>query len=103
MAVTTESRLSPPTSAAPMTRGRDAFHQAAALVLLTQAALWAFLIFRWATFSRFNWTAYPAELVLAAWPPLIAYALYGLLLAWALAAAVGLLRGAGWGARAGLA
>ena len=103
MAVTTESRLSPPTSAASMTRGRDAFHQAAALVLLTQATLWAFLLFRWATFSRFNWTAYPAELVLAAWPPLIAYALYGLLLAWALAAAVGLLRGAGWGARAGLA
>ena len=29
MAVSTESRLSPPTTAAPLTRGRDAFHQAA--------------------------------------------------------------------------
>ena len=103
MAVSTESRLNPPALAAPMTRGRDAFHQAAALLLLTQAALWAFLLFRWATFSRFNWTPYPAELVLAEWPPLVAYGLYGLLLVWALAAAVGLLRGAGWGARAGLA
>ncbi len=103
MAVSTESRLSPPTTTAPLTRGRDAFHQAAAVVLLTQAALWAFLLFRWATFSRFNWTAYPAELVLAEWSPLVAYALYGLLLVWALAAAVGLWRGAGWGARAGLA
>ena len=103
MAVSTEPRLSPPTTAAPLTRGRDAFHQAAALVLLPPAPLWAFLLFRWATFSRFNWTPYPAELVLAAWPPLAAYALYGLLLVWALAAAGGLLRGAGWGARAGLA
>jgi spermidine/putrescine transport system permease protein len=92
MAVSTEPRLNPPALAAPLTRGRDAFHQAAALVLLTQAALWAFLLFRWATFSRFNWTPYPAELVLADWSPLVAYGLYGLLLVWAAAAAVGLLR-----------
>ena len=103
MAVSTESRLNPPALAAPMTRGRDAFHQAAALLLLTQAALWAFLLFRWATFSRFNWTPYRAELVLAEWPPLVAYGLYGLLLVWALAAGVGLWRGARWGQRAGLA
>ena len=103
MAVSTESRLSPPTTAAPLTRGRDAFHQSAAVLLLTQAALWAFLLFRWATFSRFNWTPYPAELVLAEWSPLVAYALYGLLLIWALAAAVGLLRGAVPGPRLGLA
>ena len=103
MAVSTESRLSPPTTAAPLTRGRDAFHQAAAVLLLTQAALWAFLLFRWATFSRFNWTPYPAELVLAEWSPLVAYALYGLLLVWALVTGIELLRGVGWAQRLGLA
>ena len=72
MAVSTESRLNPPAPVPALTRGRDAFHQAAALILLTQAALWAFLLFRWATFSRFNWTPYPAELVLAEWSPLVA-------------------------------
>ncbi len=102
MAVTTESRLSPPPASAPMTRGRDAFLQVAAIVLLFQAAFWAFLLFRWATFSRFNWTPYPAELVLAQASPLIAYGLYGLLLAGALAGAAGLLRGAGWGRAVGL-
>ncbi len=103
MAVSTEPRLNPPALAAPLTRGRDAFHQAAALVLLTQAALWAFLLFRWATFSRFNWTPYPAELVLAEWSPLVAYGLYGLLLVWALVTGIGLLRGVGWAQRLGLA
>ena len=91
MAASTDPRLNPPTTAAPMTRGRDAFHQAAAVVLLTQAALWAFLLFRWATFSRFNWTPYPAELLLAQLPPLAVYGLYGLLFAWPLAAGVGMI------------
>jgi len=103
MAVTTEPRLSPPTTAEPMTHGRDAFQQAAGYLLLTQTALWAFLLFRWATFSRFNWTAYPAELALARLSPLVAYALYGLLLAGAAAAAVGLWRGAAWARPLGLA
>jgi len=103
MAVSTESRLNPPADIPALTRGRDAFHQAAALVLLTQAALWAFLLFRWATFSRFNWTPFPAELVLAEWSPLVAYVLYALLLVWALAATVGLWRGGALGPRLGLA
>ena len=103
MAVSTDPRLNPSVTTAPMTRGRDAFHQAAAAVLLTQVALWAFLLFRWATFSRFNWTPYPAELALAKLPPLLVYGLYGLLLAWALAAGAGLWREAGWGRRLGLA
>lgn len=103
MAASTDTGLSPQTpQPALMTRGRDAFHQAAAVVLLAQAALWAFLLFRWATFSRFNWTAYPAELALAKLPPLVAYGLYGLLLAAALAAGVGLLRDARWAGRLGL-
>ena len=103
MAVTTDTGLSPRPSAAPMTRGRDPFHQVAAILLLTQTALWAFLLFRWATFSRFNWNAYPAELTLAQWPPLLVYGLYGLLAAWTAVAAAGLLREARWGRAAGLA
>lgn len=103
MAVTTDTGLSPRPSAAPMTRGRDPFHQVAAILLLTQTALWAFLLFRWATFSRFNWNAYPAELTLAQWPPLLVYGLYGLLAVWTAVAAAGLLREARWGRAAGLA
>ncbi len=103
MAVSTDTGLNPQPLAAPMTRGRDAFHQAAAYLLLTQAALWAFLLFRWATFSRFNWTAYAAELTLAQWSPLLVYGLYGLLAVWAGVTAVGLLRRARWGRAAGLA
>ena len=37
-----------------MTAGHDAFLRAAAYLFLGQAALWAILLFRWATFSVFN-------------------------------------------------
>ena len=95
MAVSTDTGLSPRATATPMTAGRDAFGQAAAILLLTQVALWLFLLFRWATFSRFNWTPYAAELILAGWSPLAGYLVYGLLAVWAGAAALVAWRGAG--------
>ena len=33
-------------------------------------ALWAFLLFRWMTFSAFDWNPLPAELALATLPPI---------------------------------
>ncbi len=96
MAVSTDTGLSPRATATPMTAGRDAFGQAAAILLLTQVALWLFLLFRWATFSRFNWTPYAAELILAGWSPLAGYLVYGLLAVWAGAAALVAWRGAGF-------
>jgi spermidine/putrescine transport system permease protein len=79
-----------------MTRGRDAYLSAAALVFLGQALLWFVLLFRWATFSQFDWQPQAAELALAQFPPLVAYLLFGISLVVTLMAAVGLLREARW-------
>ena len=94
MAATSQTRLSPPTTpSVRLTRGRDPYHQAAAVILLGQALLWLFLLFRWATFSVINWQPMPAELALAEWPPVLAYVLFGGLLALNLAAGLALWRG----------
>lgn len=103
MAVSTRSRLSPPTVSPAMTRGADAFLRAAALVFLVQALLWLALLFRWATFSQFDWQPQAAELALAQYPPLVAYILFGVSLAASLAAGIGLLREARWARPLGLA
>jgi spermidine/putrescine transport system permease protein len=103
MALASKSRLSLPTTPAPaMSAGHDAFLRAAAYLFLGQAALWAFLLFRWATFSLFNWTPLAAELALATASPLVAYGLYGLLLAASLVVGLGLLRDRAWAYRGGL-
>ena len=105
MALTSQSRLSPPTAPGPavLTAGHDPFLRAAAILFLGQAAVWAILLFRWATFSLFNWTPLAAELSLAAYSPLTAYGLYGLLLVGSLVVGVGLLRDQQWAWKAGLA
>ena len=95
MAATSDTRLSPPTSpSVRLTRGRDPYHQAAAVILLGQALLWLFLLFRWATFSVINWQPIGVELALAEWTPFLAYVLFGGLLALNLAAGLALWRDA---------
>ena len=104
MAATTDTGLNPHApSPITLTRGRDPFHQAAAVVILGQAFLWLSLLLRWATFSVIDWQPLAVELALAEWPPFAAYALFGGLLALNLAAGIGLLRGARWARPAGLA
>lgn len=82
MALSSEPRLSPPTPPAPVvfSAGHDPYLRAAAFLFLGQAAVWGLLLFRWATFTLFNWTPLAAELALAAYSPLLTYALYGGLL-----------------------
>lgn len=97
MAVTTDTGLSHrTTSYAPMSAGHDLFMRLAAYLFLGLAALWTFLLFRWATFSQFNWRPFPAELTLADWLPMVAYVLYGSLAAACLIGGVGLLRRSRW-------
>ncbi len=74
------------------TRHSDPFLRAAAYLLLGQAALWVVLFVRWLTFGQFDWNPLAAELALANWPPLTAYALYGLLALLSLLSGIGLLR-----------
>ncbi len=76
-----------------MKAGIDPMWKMAAYVSLGGAALWAFLLFRWMTFSSFAWTPLGVELALATWPPLAPYLLYGGLLVMDLLVGVGLLRG----------
>lgn len=104
MALTSESRLKPSTLTAPatLTAGHDPYLRGAAFLFLGQAALWAILLFRWATFSIFNWTPLTAELALASTSPLLAYGLYAGLLAAGLAVGWGLLRDQHWARTAGL-
>ena len=104
MAVTHDTGLSPRTpSPTRMTRGTDLFFRVAAVLSLGQALFWLFLLFRWATFTLFNWQPLDIELALAQWPPLAAYALYGGLLAMTLVAGLGLLRQTPWAKPVGLA
>jgi spermidine/putrescine transport system permease protein len=95
MAVTTGPRLSPPPTKQPLTRGPDIFLRAAALVFFSQAFLWLVLLFRWASFIRFDWQPLAAELALAEGPPILAYVLYGALLVISLVAGLVLWRGTG--------
>jgi spermidine/putrescine transport system permease protein len=64
----------------------------AAYLSLGSAALWAFLLLRWMTFSAFDWEPFGVELTLAEWPPILAYILYGLLLVVNLLVGIGLIR-----------
>lgn len=87
--------------------GLDARLRIAAYLLLGQAVLWAFLLFRWVTFSSIDWTPFPAELTLADFTivknvPIIVYLLYGLLLAVDIVAGVGLLREKEWARKVGI-
>lgn len=79
-----------------MAAGVDPLLRTAATVSLGSAALWAFMLFRWMTFGAIGWSAMPTELVLAEWPPIAAYLLYGGLLVVDLVVGVGLLREIAW-------
>ncbi len=93
MAVANNTGLSPHNATAvPMTRGRDLFHRLSAALFFGQSLLWLLLLLRWATFSVFNWRPLAVELLLAQWPPVAAYVIYGALLALNLIAGLGLWR-----------
>ena len=93
MAVANNTGLNPNTSSSVlMTRGHNPFDRAAAAIFLGQALLWLTLLIRWATFSVFDWHPLAAELALAQWPPVTAYAIFGGLLALNLAAGLSLWR-----------
>ncbi|MBP6015111.1 MAG: ABC transporter permease [Candidatus Promineofilum sp.] len=102
MAAAHNTGLSRPPST-PMQRGRDPFLTAAACVFLGQSLLWLSLLLRWATFNIIDWQPLAAELALAQWPAVVAYAVYGTLTALALAAGIGLLRQTRWARPLGLA
>ena len=51
--------------------------QVGALLLWGQALLWALLLFRWVTFSQFDWRPLRLELMLADLPGAAAYLIYG--------------------------
>lgn len=85
-----------------MEAGIDPLWKMAAYVSLGGVALWAFLLFRWLTFSTFNWAPLGAELALSKWPPVLPYLIYGGLLAADLVVGVGLLRGMKWARVVGL-
>jgi spermidine/putrescine transport system permease protein len=47
----------------------------AVAIFLGHGLLWAYLLFRWFTFSAFDWRPLPFELALGAWPPTLYLAL----------------------------
>jgi hypothetical protein len=103
MAATTDTGLSQhTTSNIRMTRGRDPFLRASAFVFLGQSLLWLSLLLRWATFNVFDWRPLAIELALAAWPPAVAYIIFGGLLALSLVAGLVLLREMRWARSLGL-
>lgn len=75
-----------------MKAGLPPLLQAAAFLSLGHAVLWGWLLFRWTTFSSFDWNPFPAELALAQWPPIAAYLIYGGFLLVDVLVGVGLLR-----------
>ncbi len=101
LSTTEEQTAAPPRVV--MEAGIDPLWKMAAYVSLGGAALWAFLLFRWMTFSSFGWTPLGAELALSKWPPILPYLIYGGLLVADLVVGVGLLRGMKWARGVGLA
>ncbi|MCP4415255.1 MAG: hypothetical protein GY805_01450, partial [Chloroflexi bacterium] len=86
-----------------MEAGIDPLLQSAVYISLGSAALWAYLLLRWMTFSAIEWTPFPAELALAEWPSITAYLIYGGLLGVDLVVGVGLLREMSWARWLGVA
>ncbi|MDX1524460.1 MAG: hypothetical protein R3264_22715, partial [Anaerolineae bacterium] len=85
-----------------MKTGQNPMLQTAAYLHLGQVLLWAFLFFRWLTFSGFDWSPFAVELALAEWPPLVAYIIYGVLAVVDVAIGIGLLRNQKWAIQAGV-
>lgn len=82
--------------------GADPYLRVAGYLFLLQAATWAILFLRWLTFGSIDWNAYPAELALAQWPPILAYIIYGVFITADLIAGIALIRGMRWGRTAGM-
>ena len=59
-----------------MTKGINPLHRIAGFLALGIALLFGFLIFRWMTFSTFDWKPYTLELVFSDFPPLVPYLIY---------------------------
>lgn len=81
--------------------GIDPRLRLAAFLSIAQGVLWAFLLFRWVTFSSFEWTPFRAETTLADFTlvqnvPVLVYIFYGVLLLVDIAVGVGLLREISW-------
>jgi spermidine/putrescine transport system permease protein len=79
-----------------MEKGRNPLLHSAAFIFLLNAAFWAFLFFRWITFSIFDWRPLAFELALAALPPVFAYVIYAVLIGVDLITGVGLVREKDW-------
>jgi len=61
----------------PIMSGADPLQRVAAWLSLGRGLLWAWLLFRWMTFSTIGWDAYELENALSTFPPLLPYILYG--------------------------
>lgn len=83
--------------------GRDPFLEIAGYLLLIQAAGWVLLFVRWLTFGSIEWNAFPAELALAEWPPVLAYIIYGTFFVADIIVGVGLIRRQKWAQKLGIA
>jgi len=83
--------------------GLDPMLRLAAYLSLGSAVLWSLLLFRWITFGQIEWEPFAFELVLALWPPIFAYIIYGVLFAVDLVVGVGLLRGMSFARYLGIA
>jgi spermidine/putrescine transport system permease protein len=83
-------------SALQMEKGSNPMLRTASTLFFASAAFWAFLFFRWMTFSVFDWEPLAAELALATFPPIAAYVLYGILLGVDLVIGIGLWRDLVW-------
>ena len=67
------STISVPTMAA----GPNIYKRLAAYLAWFATAVWLFLLFRWITFSSFDWQPFTLELTLAELAPIVAYIFYG--------------------------
>lgn len=85
-----------------LTAGVEPLMRVAGWLSIIQALLWAFLLYRWMTFSSMGWDAFEFEDALATLPPLVPYIVYPILAAVDLVIGVGLLRGVGIARLAGI-
>ncbi len=64
-------------SHSPMEAGPNLMKRLAAYLGWLGTAVWLALLFRWMTFSSFDWDPFTLELTLANLPPIVPYLLYG--------------------------
>lgn len=74
----------------------------AAYLALGSVVIWGSLLFRWVTFSVFDWQPFELETALALWPPIIPYVLFITLFIVDLVIGIGLLREQVWARKVGI-